>query len=134
MSKKTAADNGSTLKIREEQLDISKRQIQTGEVTMHTEVSTEEKIIKVPVTHEELVIKKKVLDGESSNNDIGHTETIRIPISEEQVEVIKRPVVLEDVNIYKHQFHENKHIEETVKKEKVNIKTIGNPRIIDKNM
>jgi len=51
-----------TLQLREEQLDISKRWVETGNVSMHKEVLTEDKSIVVPVTREELVIKKKVLN------------------------------------------------------------------------
>ncbi|GAA3318321.1 hypothetical protein GCM10020331_020620 [Ectobacillus funiculus] len=30
-----------------------------------------------------------------------HTETIRIPISEERIEITKHPTALEDISIYK---------------------------------
>lgn len=134
MSKDTIADSNPVLQIREEQLDISKKQVQTGEVTMHTEVFTEERTIKVPVTREELVIEKKVMDGDTANSIKKHTETIRIPVSEERVEVKKHLVILEDVNFYKQDFQDNKHIEETLKKEKINIKTSGNPVIIEQKI
>ncbi|RDZ09325.1 hypothetical protein C3744_24810 [Priestia megaterium] len=126
-------DHSSKLQIHEEELDISKKWIKTGEVSIHKEVFTEEKTITVPVIHEELIIEKKVLDAENSDQKGGHTEIIRIPISEERIEVIKHPTVLENVEIYKRQFQETRSVTETLKKEKVHIETTGNPEVIDKN-
>lgn len=123
--KQVATKTDTTLKLHEEQLDIMKKWVQTANVDIHKEVSTEEKTLLVPVTREELVIEKKPLDEESNEN----TEVIRIPIREEQIEVIKHWVVLEDVQVHKHQFQENKCIEETLKKEKLHIETTGNPRV-----
>ncbi|MBC2582612.1 YsnF/AvaK domain-containing protein [Clostridium sp. DJ247] len=127
-------NNSAKLQLREEQLDIAKKWIQTGQVTMHKEVFTEEKNITVPVTREELVIEKKVLDGKAPNKMDRHTEKIRIPISEERIEVIKHPLVLEDVEIYKHQFQETECIEKTLKKEQIHLETTGDPKIIDKEV
>ena len=122
----------ATLKLREEQLDISKKWVQTGDLTMHKEVFTEEKNIVVPVTREELVIEKNVFNTKAPNQLDRHTETIRIPISEERIEVTKHPVVLEDVSIYKQQFQETESFEETVKKENVHFEINGDPAIRDK--
>lgn len=122
--------NSSKLQLRKEQLDISKKLVKTGEVTMHKEVIKENKNIVVPITREELIIEKKVLDKEGSNK---HTETIRIPISEEHIEVIKHPVIQENVAVYKHQIHETKHIKKTLKREKAQIKTIGDLQNLKKN-
>lgn len=126
-------DYSAMMQLHEEKLDISKKWIQTGAVSIHKEVFTEEQTITVPVTHEELIIEKKVLDTESPNQTGEHTEIIRIPISEERIEVIKHPAVLEDVAIYKRQFQETKSVKETLKKEKVYIETTGNPEVVDKN-
>jgi len=126
-------DQSAKLQLHEEELDISKKWIKTGEVSIHKEVFTEEKTITIPVTHEELIIEKKVLATENPDQTGEHTEIIRIPISEERIEVIKHPTVLEDVAIYKRQFQETKSVTETLKKEKVHIETTGNPEVVDKN-
>jgi uncharacterized protein (TIGR02271 family) len=126
-------DNSAKLQLHEEKLDISKEWIKTGEVTIHKEIFTEEKTITIPVIHEELIIEKKVLDAENTDPTAEHTEIIRIPISEERIEVIKHPTVLEDVAIYKRQFQETKSVTETLKKEKVHMEITGNPEVVDKN-
>ncbi|MDY0944017.1 YsnF/AvaK domain-containing protein [Priestia megaterium] len=126
-------DHSAKLQLHKEELDISKKWIKTGEVSIHKEVFTEEKTITIPVTHEELIIEKKVLATENPDQTGEHTEIIRIPISEERIEVIKHPTVLEDVAIYKRQFQETKSVTETLKKEKVHIETTGNPEVVDEN-
>lgn len=49
-------------------------------------------------------------------------ETIRIPVKTERVEIVKHPVILEDVKVYKRQFQKVHHIEANIKKEKINVK------------
>jgi uncharacterized protein (TIGR02271 family) len=122
----------SKLQLREERLDISKRRVETGEVTMHKEVFKEEKNIVVPVTREEIVIEKKILEKDARNKNNELTETIRIPVSEESIEVIKHPIIKEDIAVYRQLLQETKHIEEVLKKEKIHIKTTGDPEIKNK--
>ena len=110
----------SKLRLKEEQLEISKKRVQTGEVTVHKEISTVKKNIIVPVTIEELVIENKVFDKEDPNNV--KTEAIRIPLSEEVIEIIKHPVSNQDVTIFRQELEEIEHIEEILKKEKIYIK------------
>lgn len=113
--------------LHKEKLDIFKKKVETAKVTMHTETLTKEKNITVPVAREELVIENKDLETDQ-------TETIRIPLSEEQVEVVKYPVALENVAISRKQFQDTQCIEETLKKEKLQIETSGNVKIIDKEV
>lgn len=122
-SEESTYDN-KALKLKEEHLDIIKNWVKTGDVTVHKEVVTEEKNITVPIKREELVIEKKVFNGETFSDE--HTETIRIPIREEHIDIVKNMVNLEDVSVYKRQFEEIEHIEENLKKEGLHIETIGN--------
>lgn len=126
-SKKT--ENHKKLILREEQLEISKELIQTGSVDVHSEVIKEEKTIVVPVTREELVIEKRTSNVEASHSKNSPTEVIRIPISEERIEVLKHPVILEDVSVYRRQFQETQHIEEILKKEKLHVEILGEAKV-----
>jgi len=126
-------DNHARLQLREEQLEISKELTQLAEVTTHKEVVTEEKTFTVPVSREELVIEKRSLDNNRSNNDGEISEIMRIPLTEEQVNISKDTVKLEDVSIYTNQYEEVEHIEETLKKEKAHIETSGSAAVIDKD-
>jgi uncharacterized protein (TIGR02271 family) len=120
------------LQLHEEQLDISKTWIQTGEITVRREVVTEIKRIEVPVVREELVIEKKILDAKSLDQQAEHTETIRIPISEERIEITKQLTALEDISIYKNTFEEIVQIDETLKKEILDVNTTGSPIVIER--
>lgn len=124
-------NNENLLKLHEEQLDISKKRIQTAKVTTHKEIVTEEKNIIVPVTREDLVIEKTTFDPNNPNDLEGETETIRIPISEEDIDIVKHKVKLEDVSVYNNEYEEIKQVNETLKKEKLSIKATGNAKVID---
>lgn len=111
------------LQIKEEQLHLAKKWMQTGEVKIYRDSFTEEKSFTVPVEREELVIEKKTLASATQEHIDGPTEVIRIRLSEEQVVFTKRRVALEDVTIYKQEIEDIKHIEETLKKEELRVKT-----------
>jgi len=118
------------LKLHEEKLDISKEWTKTAEVKMHKEIVTREEIVKVPIERVDLVIEKTPL-GENSQDK---TETIRIPISDERLEIIKHPIILEEVSYYINEYQDNKGITETLKKEKLNVEISGFATVIDKEI
>lgn len=124
------SDNDMKMQLREERMEISKNKIQTGEVSIYKEVVTEEKNITVPVKREELVIENNVLDSQFNDKSEENTETIRIPIREERIDVHKQPVDLEDVSVSKHKYEEIKHINETLKKEVPHISVNGDVKIV----
>lgn len=120
------------LQIREEELEIIKNKIKTGKVKIYKEYYQKEKTIKVPIDHEVLVIETKTFEKNpeyQKNEDI-----IRIPIMEEEVEIIKHPVLLNDVTIYKNNYQEIKHVEDVVKKELIHVQTEGNPNLTEINI
>lgn len=123
--------NITTFSLKEEQLDIFKKRVKTGNVSVHKEFVEEKKNIVVPTIREELVIQNKSLDTQDGNKANQHYEILRIPISEERVEIIKHPVAVNDVSMYKRQFHDTVNVKELCKKEKVVVTTTGNPQIID---
>ncbi len=132
MEKISSSQNVTTFQIKEEQLDIAKKWIQTGDVKVHKEIFSEEKNFTIPIQREELVIEKKFIASDTSKDKDSETQIIRIPLAEEQVEFSKHKVILEDVSIYKQQIGDIKHIEETLKKEKPKIKISGSPSVINK--
>jgi uncharacterized protein (TIGR02271 family) len=113
------------LHLREEQLQVHKRPVQTGEVRLRKEVVTEQKTINVPVTHEEMVIEHRPASGQISETPIGEGETIRIPISEEQVTVTKQTVETGEVALGKRQVQEIQQVADTVRREEACIEHEG---------
>ena len=120
------------LELRKEELDINKKRIPSGEVELGKEIIEEEKIVDVPVTHEEVIIERRSLNNETTDSPISDTETIRIPVSEEQVDVSKHTVVTGEVKAHKREVEETKHIDETLKREEAHINTTGNANIVNK--
>lgn len=114
------------LQITKEKLDIVKKWVQTADVKVYKEILQEERTFTMPILREELVIEKKVVSSENTASEDTTPETIRIPLSIEQVSFTKHKTKLEDVSIYKQQVNDIKHIEASLKKEQVRIKTYGN--------
>lgn len=124
-----ATNQDRTMRLHEEQLDISKKRQTTGEVNLRKEVVEHEQSINVPVTREEVVIEKKAVQDEATGEPIGQDETIRIPVTEERVEVSKRPVVTGEVDIHKRQVQDTENVRDTLKKEEARLDQTGNPTI-----
>ncbi|MDF2606064.1 MAG: hypothetical protein K0S34_254 [Bacillales bacterium] len=117
--------------LHKEELDITKNMVQTGEVVLSKEIIEEQQTIDVPVMHEEIVIERTPLNNESTTSGISGEETIRIPVNEEQVDVNKRTVAVEEVSLYKNEVQENQQINETLQREDVSINTTGNASVVD---
>lgn len=122
-------DDGK-LRLHQEELDISKNRVETGEVTLSKEIVEERKIVDVPVTHEEVVIERRAIDHEVSDSPISAEETIHIPVSEERVEVGKHTVITGEVSAYKREVEETRHVEETLKREEARVDTTGDSHVV----
>ncbi|PWW29660.1 uncharacterized protein (TIGR02271 family) [Cytobacillus oceanisediminis] len=116
-------DEEQSLKLREEQLDVTKNRVQAGEVELHKDVVEEQKTVNVPVEHEEVYVERRKVDDPTaaSTSPIEDDETIRIPITEERVEVSKKPVVTDEVVVGKREVQETQQVTENLKKEEVHL-------------
>ena len=106
-----------TFQIKEEQLQIAKKWIETGKVKIYKETFIEDKLFTVPVKREELVIENTSFVSHNGGQENMPLEIIRIPLNKEEVNFSKKVITLEDVSIYKDQIEDIKHIEATLKKE-----------------
>ncbi|MDF2786973.1 MAG: hypothetical protein K0S80_71 [Neobacillus sp.] len=122
-------DKQQSLELREEQLDVNKQRVQTGEVEVKKDVVEEQKTVNVPVTHDEVYIERRSVDNTEADADptipIGDEETIRVPIVEEKVEVTKKPVVAEELVIGKKQVTETQQVTENIKREEAKVTQEG---------
>lgn len=121
-----------TMKVHEERLNVDKQQVQKGEVTVDKNIVEDRKTVDIPVEHEEITIERRPVNGEldETAEDFRTTtafdnETIRVPVTEEKVEVTKKPVVTEEIVINKKRVTDTEHVDETVKREEVNVNTEG---------
>ena len=101
-------------------LRVHKDRVQRGEVRLRKEVVTENQNIEVPVSREELVIERVSVQGREASGQVGAGEKeIRVPLSEEQVRVEKKPVINEEVRVGKRQVQDTKRVSDTVRHEEL---------------
>jgi len=129
-----ASATSKTVQAHEEQLHVHKQPVQTGEAIVRKEVHTETKTVQVPVKKEEIVVERHAVSGHpAAGGDIKAGEEIRIPVSEEQVHVEKRPVVTEEVTVGKRQVQDTEEVAGTVRKEEIKVEKKGNVDVKDKS-
>jgi len=128
--KKETTDDAKLL-LRKENLDITKSRVQKGEVEFGKEIIEEKKEVDVPVAREEVVIERRTLNNEASDSPITAGETMRIPVSEEIVNVNKNTVVTGEISAHKRSIEDTKHVDETLKREEAIINKTGNADVVD---
>jgi len=119
------------VRLREEQLQAQKQQVQAGEVGIHKDVVTEEKTLNVPVSREEVYIERNPVSGTvPADTPIGEgEETYRVPVREEQVNVTKQPVVTEEIGVGKRTVQDSQQFSDTVKREEARINRTGDVNV-----
>ncbi|ADK14554.1 MULTISPECIES: YsnF/AvaK domain-containing protein [Clostridium] len=130
-NKRDTDEDEAKLRLRKEELDITKNKVQKGEVELSKEIIEEKKSVDVPVTREEVVIERRNLDNEASDSPITDEESIKIPVSEEKVDVNKHTVVSGEVSAHKRAIENTEHIDETLKREEAKVNKIGDPNVVD---
>lgn len=127
---KGESDEEKAIHLREEQLNVDKEEVKTGEVKIRKEVVEEQEKLNIPVKHEEVYVERRSVSRDELGADpIEDDETIRVPVYEEQVEVTKKPVVTDEIVIGKRTVEETQQVADTVKKEKAHIEQDGNPLV-----
>jgi uncharacterized protein (TIGR02271 family) len=124
------ADQNYRLQLRGELLRTHKERVQRGEVRLRKEVVTENQTINVPVTREELVIERTKPTGEArATGEIGSDQEIRVPLSEERVNVEKKPIVNEEVRVGKRQVQDNRQVTGEVRHEELRVDRDGDVEV-----
>ncbi|HZF66933.1 MAG TPA: DUF2382 domain-containing protein [Gemmatirosa sp.] len=116
-------ENEQFLRLHEEQLSVGKRQVQSGQVELHKTVDTEQVRETVPVMHEEVSVERHPISADAArdaNLTIGE-ESIRVPLTAEEVVVDKRVVPVEEVIVRKEAHTEQHVVEDTVRRERVDV-------------
>jgi len=122
----TAAEGGRTVKVHEEELHPRKHPVQAGEARVRKDVVTEHRQIDVPVEREEIVVERRPVSGRAASSaDIGAGQEIRVPVTEERVEVTKTPVVKEEVTVGKRKVKDTQRVSGDVRREEVHVERKG---------
>ena len=116
----------------EERLKVSKTTV-TEEAIIFKEPVTEYRLIEVPVMREELRIVRKPVPTASMPADKAKEAAtagpdsgeIRILLSREEVQIIKKPYIFEEVLIRKEKVIDRKTVSDTVTKERVDTNTVA---------
>jgi uncharacterized protein (TIGR02271 family) len=115
----------------EEELRADKTRHKTGEVKIRKVVHTELRYLTVPVTKEEVRIERTAVTGKATEvADVGgafQAKTVTIPVMEEEVTVSKRPVVKEEVHVFKERHTEDRKVQGEVRKEDIEIEGEAKP-------
>lgn len=118
-----------SVELREEQVQANTRPERAGEVTIGKDVVTEQRHMDVPVTHEEVVVERRPIEGRPTTGDIRESEDISVPVMQERVEVEKQPVVTEEVSLGKRPVTETEHVSTEVRREEPRIEHEGDVRM-----
>jgi len=115
------------VQLREEELAARKRAVETGRVSVGTEVVEEKQTLEVPVTREEVVVERRPVDRRPSDEPIeGTSSVVQVPVHEEHVTLDKQSVVYEEVNVGKRAVEQTQRVSDTVRKEVVDVDATGN--------
>ena len=108
----------------EEKLDVSKR-YQEDQATITKKPVTETKTVEVPLTREEVSIKRRPPSGQTeAQSPIQSPKEIKIPVKREEAEVIKKPYVKEEVAVKKKKVTDKKKVTEDVTSEELDTSSI----------
>jgi uncharacterized protein (TIGR02271 family) len=132
----TRADEGErSLQLRGEVLRAMKERVQKGEIRLRKEVVTENQTINVPVTREEVIVERVDATGQTTpaGGVIGDEKEIRIPVSEERVNVQKEQVVTGQVRVQKRTVQDTEQVSDSVQHEELRVEREGDVNVSDES-
>jgi uncharacterized protein (TIGR02271 family) len=124
------AQNHQSLRLYEERLIADKNRVKSGEVAVGKHTTTETSQVSVPVDKERVVIERNPPTNANSvptsESAFREGEVIRMELHEERPEVHKEAFVREEVNIRKEVEHDTIDVQDTVRREELDIDSDGN--------
>jgi uncharacterized protein (TIGR02271 family) len=127
-----SAHEDQSFKLYEERLVANKQRRKTGEVAIGKHVETETVKVSVPVERERVVIERvtpqdagKVVSAETANFREG--EVARMELHEEVADVHKEAFLREEVRVQKVVDKETVEVQETIRREELDVDTDGTP-------
>lgn len=111
----------------EEELAVGTRQVQAGEVEIDKHVETRHVAESVPVMHEEAVVERRpITDSMAARGaTIGEEETIRVPLTQEEVVAETRTVAKEELVVRTNQVTETETVEADLRRERAEVHREG---------
>ena len=117
-------DSEQRVTLSEEELAVGRRQVQAGQVEIDKHVETRHVAESVPVMHEEAVVERRpITDSMSARGaTIGEDETIRVPLTQEEVVADKRAVAKEELVVRTNQVTETETVEADLRRERADVR------------
>jgi uncharacterized protein (TIGR02271 family) len=117
------------MQLTQEHLEVGKQWVEAGALVIHKTVETTPVSVPVDLTHEEIeteriAVGRVLADGEAAPPR-QEGDTLIIPVVEEEVVVLKRRVVREELRITKRRVTERSAVQDTVQHERLQIRTTG---------
>jgi uncharacterized protein (TIGR02271 family) len=110
----------------EEELQAEKTEREAGAVRIGKDVVEEEQTLDVPVTREEVRVRRRAVDRPAADtSEAFRRDAIEVPVREEDVEVRKEPRVAEELEISKDARQDTERVSGTVRRERVDIQQEG---------
>ena len=118
-----AVDESQRLTVREERLDVGKRQVSAGEVGVRKQVETRHVEQEVPLMREEVNVERRLISADAGNaGDIRINDgEIRIPVMREEAVVEKRLVPTEEIIIRKTAVRDTETVAADLRRERVEV-------------
>ena len=115
--------NIPTLNVLQEQVNIDKKIVESGKVVIHKKVYKEEKVVEVPVSHEEVEIKKITINKYVTEAPAIRYEgnTTIIPVMEEVAVIEKKLLLVEEVHVTKHVVEKTEEHVVPLRKEEIQV-------------
>jgi uncharacterized protein (TIGR02271 family) len=112
----------------EENINVNKGVREAGEVAIGKRVVEEQVNVPVNVSHEEVTVSRHAVDRpvQAGEAEFGQDQVIRVPVREETVDVQKQARVKEEVEINKQVVNEQRNVQDTVRREELDMDTQGN--------
>jgi uncharacterized protein (TIGR02271 family) len=123
--RQTTDRESGTMALHAEELEAQKTTEEVGSVNLRKDVVEEQKSIDVPVTREEVQVRRTAVDRPADTSTAFQSDQIDVPVRADRVEVTKTPHVVEEVEVSKTPVEETKTVSDTVRRERVDVGTTG---------
>ncbi len=118
--------SGDRLTRSEEELRVGKREVQSGEVRVRKDVETQHVSQPVERAQERVHIERRPVSEQMRGGEARiENDEIRVPVSEEELIVEKRPVVKEELVISKERVSDTENVEADLRKERFDVEKQG---------
>jgi uncharacterized protein (TIGR02271 family) len=123
--RETAGESTVEVPLSEEEVKVGKRTVGAGEVKLHKTVTTESVNVPVELKREDIVVERVPAHEVEAGKGTFQEEVIKVPLSREEPVVEKEVHVTGGVRVRKTQGIDTETIQETVRREDVDVDESG---------